>query len=140
MKRLYEVLRARPAIAFLLGIAALAFAGCENTGGGTAPAGVGTVVGAAAGAGAGRALFGSNAAGMLIGGAAGGLAGNMTLDRQAGARQQQEREAARDADMRRQLEFERQRTLQADEVEREIEERRLFEQWQRERAAQQSSG
>jgi hypothetical protein len=33
--------------------------------------------------------------------------------------------------------FERQRALQADEVERVIEERRLFEQWQRERTAQQ---
>ena len=38
--------------------------------------------------------------------------------------------------MRRQLGFERQRALQADEVQREIEERRLFEQWQRERNAQ----
>jgi len=38
--------------------------------------------------------------------------------------------------MRRQLDFERQRALQEDEVQREIEERRLFEQWQRERAAQ----
>ena len=73
---------------------------------------------------------------MLIAAAAGGLAGNMTLDRQAETRRQQEREVARDAEMQRQLDFERQRALQAAETEREIEERRLFEQWQRERAAQ----
>jgi hypothetical protein len=42
--------------------------------------------------------------------------------------------------MQRQLDFERQRALQAAEVEHELEERRLFEEWQRERAAQQSSG
>ena len=99
--------------------------------------GIGTVAGAAAGAGAGRLLFGNNTTGMLIGGAAGGLAGNMTLDRQAEARRQEEESASQDAAMQRQLDFERQRALQAYEVEREIEERRLFEQWQRERAAQQ---
>jgi hypothetical protein len=61
---------ARPrGIALLLGVAALALAGCEGTGG-TASPGIGTVAGAAAGAGAGRALFGSSPAGMLIGGAA----------------------------------------------------------------------
>jgi hypothetical protein len=122
----------------LLGIAGLVLAGCETGGVGTGSPGVGTVAGAAAGAGAGRLLFGNNTAGMLIGGAAGGLAGNMTLDRQAEARQQQQREAAQDAAMQRQLDFERQRALQAFEVERETEERRLFEQWQRERAAQTS--
>jgi Na+/glutamate symporter len=128
---------ARPgSVALLLGVAALALAGCEN--GGTGSPGIGTVAGAAAGAGAGRLLFGNNTAGMLIGGAAGGLAGNMTLDRQAEARQQQQRAAAQDAAMQRQLDFERQRALQEFEVEREIEERRLFEQWQRERNAQPS--
>lgn len=119
----------------LSGVIALALTGCE-TGGGTAPAGVGTVAGAAAGAGAGRLLFGNSTTGMLIGGAVGGLAGNMALDRQAEARRQQERAAAQDAAMQRQLDFERQRALQAAEVQREIEERRLFEQWQRERALQ----
>ena len=128
---------ARPrCIALLLGVAALALVGCEGTGG-TASPGVGTVAGAAAGAGAGRLLFGNNTTGMLIGGAVGGLAGNMTLDRQAEARRQQAREVSRDADMQRQLDFERQRALQAAETEREIEERRLFEQWQRERNARQ---
>jgi hypothetical protein len=57
----------------------------------------------------------------------------MTLDRQAENRRAQEVEASRDAAARRQLDFERQRALQDEEVRREIEERRLFEQWQRER-------
>jgi hypothetical protein len=134
MIRLCKTTRTRCWIGCLLGITGLALAGCES--GGTGSAGVGTVAGAAAGAGAGRALFGSSPAGMLIGGAVGGLAGNMTLDRQAEARRQEEATAAQDAAMQRQLDFERQRALQAYEVEREIEERRLFEQWQRERAAQ----
>lgn len=135
MIRLRETARARIGIGCLLGMAAVALAGCE-TGGGTSSAGVGTVAGAAAGAGAGRLLFGNNTTGMLIGGAVGGLAGNMTVDREAETRRQQEAAAAEDAAMRRQLDFERQRALQEDEVQREIEERRLFEQWQRERAAQ----
>jgi len=135
MIALHKSPRARFGIGCLLGIVGLALAGCES-GGGTSSAGVGTVAGAAAGAGAGRLLFGNNTTGMLIGGAVGGLAGNMTVDRQAETRRQQEAETAQDATMRRQLDFERQRALQADEVQREIEERRLFEQWQRERAAQ----
>jgi Glycine zipper len=135
MNRLGDKTRARVRVGLLLGIAGLVLAACEN--GGTGSPGIGTVAGAAAGVGAGRLLFGNSATGMLIGGAAGGLAGNMTLDRQAEARRQQEREASRDADMQRQLDFERQRALQAAETEREIEERRLFEQWQRERNAPQ---
>jgi hypothetical protein len=133
MIRLRDAARARIGIGLLLGTAGLVLAGCET--GGSASPGIGTVAGAAAGAGAGRALFGNNTTGMLLGGAVGGLAGNMTLDRQAEERQRQQREATEDAAMQRQLDFERQRALQADEVAREIEERRLFEQWQRERAA-----
>ena len=125
--------RARIGIAVLLGSAALMLAGCEH--GGTGSAGVGTVAGAAGGAGVGRALFGNSTTGMLVGAAAGGIAGNALLDRPAEQRRQQEAEASQDAAMRRQLDFERQRALQADEVQREIEERRLFEQWQRERNA-----
>jgi hypothetical protein len=37
--------------------------------------------------------------------------------------------------MQRQLDFERQRALQAEQTRREIEEQRLFEEWQRERLA-----
>ena len=133
MRKPHEVSRARLKIALLGVVASLALAGCETTGGGTAPVGVGTIGGAAAGAGTSRLLFGDSTAGMLIGAAAGGLAGNMTLDRQAENRRAQEVEASRDASARRQLDFERQRALQDEEVRREIEERRLFEQWQRER-------
>jgi Na+/glutamate symporter len=121
-------------VALLVGSMALTLAGCEH--GGTGSAGVGTVAGAAGGAGVGRALFGNSTTGMLIGAAAGGIAGNMALDRPAEQRRQQEAEAAQNSAMQRQLDFERQRALQADEVQREIEERRLFEQWQRERNAQ----
>ena len=126
--------RAKVAIA-LLALSPLS-PSCQN--GGTGSAGVGTAAGAAAGVGASRLLFGNSTTGMLIGGAAGGLAGNMALDRPAEQRRQQEVEASRDAAMRRQLDYERQRALQADEVQRQIEERRLFEQWQRERNAQPS--
>lgn len=126
--------RARVAAAVLAGGVALSVAGCQQ--GGTGSPGVGTVAGAAAGAGASRLLFGNSTTGMLIGAAAGGLAGNVALDRQAEQRRQQEVEASRDAAMRRQLDYERQRALQADEVQRQIEERRLFEQWQRERNGQ----
>lgn len=133
MTSLRDVARPR-CIALLLGVAALALAGCEGTGG-TASPGVGTVAGAAAGAGAGRLLFGNNTTGMLIGGAVGGLAGNMTMDRQAEVRQQEERAAQQDAAMQRQLDFERQRALQEEEVRRQIEEQRLFEEWRRERNA-----
>jgi hypothetical protein len=136
MRARHEASRVGARVALLLGMAALTLAGCEN--GGTGSPGIGTAAGAAAGAGAGRLLFGNNTTGMLIGGAAGGLAGNMMLDRQAETRQQQERAAAQDAAMQRQLDFERQRALQAAETEREIEERRLFEEWQRERSAQTS--
>ena len=116
---------------WVIGIAGLVLAGCE--GGGTAPAGVGTVGGAVAGAGTSRMLFGNSTSGMLIGGAVGGLAGNMMLDRQAEERQQKQAQASRDADMQRQLDFERQRALQQEEVRVQIEEDRLFREWQRER-------
>lgn len=119
----------RPALTALAGLMALTLAGCA--GDGTASPGVGTVAGAAAGAGASRALFGSSTSGMLLGAAAGGLAGNMTLDRQAEQRRQSDAQAAADANMRRQLEFERQRTLQQEETRRQIEEQRLFDEWRR---------
>lgn len=112
---------------------ALGLAACEQTQGGTASPGVGTAAGAAAGAGVGRLIFGNSTTGMLIGAGVGGLAGNMTVDRQREERRRREREAERDAAERRQLEFERQRQIQARETQRETEERELFEQWRRER-------
>ena len=112
----------------IVGSLALAGAGCESGSGGP---GVGTVGGAALGAGAGRAIFGGSTSAMLIGGAVGGMAGNATIDRQAQDRQFQQQEASRDAAMRRQLEFERQQALQQAEVQRQIEEQRQFDAWRR---------
>jgi Na+/glutamate symporter len=118
----------------LTGVALLALAGCEN-GGGTGSPGVGTIAGAAAGAGAGRLLFGNSTTGMLVGGAAGGLAGNMTLDRQREERRRQQAVEDRRAAQQMQLDFERQRALQAEQTRIQIEEQRLFEQWRREQGA-----
>jgi hypothetical protein len=116
--------------ATLLAVAlGLATAGCETGSGGGAGMGVGTAAGAALGAGTGRAIFGNSTSAMLIGGAVGGLAGNMTVDRQAQERQLQQTEASRDLAMQRQLDFERQRTLQQAQVQRQIEEDRLFAEW-----------
>ena len=112
------------------GVAILALAGCMDGGGSGSP-GVGTAAGAAAGAGAGRLLFGNNTTGMLIGGAVGGLAGNMTLDRQAEERQRQQRVEDRKVNQQLQLDFERQRALQAEQTRIEIEEQRLFNEWRR---------
>jgi hypothetical protein len=121
-----------PALATLAALT-LVLAACEGGSGGTSSPGIGTAGGAAIGAGAGRLIFGNSTTGMLIGAGVGGLAGNMTLDRSAEERRQQEQEAAADAQMRRQLEFERQRTLQEEETRRQIEEQRLFDEWRRER-------
>ena len=115
----------------LAAAAVLALTGCMDGGGGTGSAGVGTAAGAAAGAGAGRLLFGNNTTGMLIGGAVGGLAGNMTLDRQAEERQRQQRVEDRQINQQLQLDFERQRALQAEQTRIEIEEQRLFNEWRR---------
>jgi len=128
MKSFKATAQSWPRIAMAVVAAGLFLAGCETTGSG---AGVGTVGGAALGAGASRAVFGNSTSAMLIGGAVGGLAGNMTLDRQAEVRAAEEREASRDRSAQRQLDFERQRTIQQFEVERELEERRLFDEWRR---------
>ena len=105
---------------------ALSVAACETGG-----AGVGTVGGAALGAGAGRAIFGNSTSAMLIGGAVGGMAGNLTVDRQAQERQFQQNQAAQDMAMQRELDFERQRALQQAQVQRQIEEEQLFADWRR---------
>jgi hypothetical protein len=130
MKQLRDI-RSAGMTATLLAVAlGLATAGCETGGGGGgAGMGVGTAAGAALGVGTGRAIFGNSTSAMLIGGAVGGLAGNMTVDRQAQERQLQQTEASRDLAMQRQLDFERQRTLQQAQVQRQIEEERLFAEW-----------
>jgi hypothetical protein len=130
MKQLRDTRYAGIATTLLAVALGLATAGCETGGGGGgAGMGVGTAAGAALGAGTGRAIFGNSTSAMLIGGAVGGLAGNMTVDRQAQERQLQQTEASRDLAMQRQLDFERQRTLQQAQVQRQIEEDRLFAEW-----------
>jgi osmotically inducible lipoprotein OsmB len=101
-------------------------AACESGSGGP---GVGTVGGAALGAGAGRAIFGNSTSAMLIGGAVGGMAGNMTIDRQAEDRQFQQQQQSQDLAMQRQLEFERQRQQQQLDFQRQQEEQRVFNEW-----------
>ncbi len=105
----------------------LLLAGCEN---GTGGVGVGTGAGALGGAALANVLGGGTAA-MLGGAALGGLAGNMALDRPAEQRRAAEREASRDREMQRRLEFALVSNLQAEQVRRDIEQQRLFEQWKR---------
>ncbi|HYN38005.1 MAG TPA: glycine zipper domain-containing protein [Rhodospirillales bacterium] len=128
MTRLHAFALSAPKKALLVAAVAITLAACESGSGGP---GIGTVAGAAAGAGAGRAIFGGSTSAMLIGGAVGGLAGNMTVDRANEDRQFQRGEASQDAAMQRQLDFERQRALQQEDLRRQQEERRLFEEWQR---------
>ena len=116
--------------ALLAGMAIVTLAGCMD-GGGTGSPGVGTAAGAAAGAGAGRLLFGNSTTGMLIGGAAGGLAGNMTLDRQAEERRRQQAVEDRKISQQMQLDFQRQQALQQEQTRVQIEEQRLFNEWRR---------
>jgi hypothetical protein len=114
-------------------LAASGLAACADGGAGTTSPGVGTLGGAVAGAGVSRAVFGDSSSAMLIGGAVGGLAGNMTLDRQAEERRRQQAIEDRQTSQQLQLDFERQQALQAEQTRVEIEEQRLFREWQRER-------
>jgi hypothetical protein len=68
---------------------------------------------------------------MLIGGAAGGLAGNMTLDRQAEERRRQQAVEDRQIQQQMQLDFQRQQALQQEQTRVQIEEQRLFNEWRR---------
>ncbi len=90
----------------------------------------GAVIGGATGSlfGKKKGKKGATIAGALIGGAMGAK-----RDRQAKARCLQEREAAMDRDMQRQLDYDRQRLLQQEQVCKEIEEQRLYEEWKKTR-------
>ncbi len=68
-----------------------------------------------------------------IGGAVIGGALGARRDRRAKARCLEEREAEKDRDMQRQLDYDRQRLLQQEQVRKEIEEQRLYEEWKRQR-------
>lgn len=120
-----------PVMALAAGLVTLTLAGCMD--GSTSSGGAGTVGGAALGAGLGRLAFSDDTAGMLIGGAVGGLAGNMTVDRRAEERRRQEAVERQRTQQQLQIDFERQRALQQEQTRVEIEEQREFREWQRQR-------
>lgn len=115
-------------------VLSLFLVGCEADGS-TGSVGVGTAAGALGGAALGIAAKGGPA-GALLGAAVGGVAGNMLVDRPADLREAKEQEAAQDRAVKRQLAYERQSQIQAEQTRREIEEARLYEEWKRERLAQ----
>ncbi len=69
----------------------------------------------------------------IIGGAIIGGALGSKRDQRAKARCLEERKVEKDHDMQRQLDYDRQRLLQEEQVRKEIEEQRLYEEWKRER-------
>ncbi len=99
---------------------------CDKVGGRLGGAVMGGAVGSMFGKKKGRtaAILG----GALLGGALGAR-----RDRRAKARCLEEREAEKDRDMQRQLQYDRQRMLQQDQVRQELEEQRLYEEWRRQR-------
>jgi outer membrane lipoprotein SlyB len=92
-------------------------------------AGAGVAVGSMVGSGRGRT------AAMIGGGLLGAAAGNQLVDRPVADANAARREAERDAEWQRRLDFERQVIIERDRAQREIEERRLFEEWKRTRGA-----
>ncbi len=99
---------------------------CDKAGGRLGGAVIGGATGSMFGRKKGRT--GATIGGALIGGALGSR-----RDQREKARCLEEREAARARDMQRQLDYDRQRLLQEEQVRKEIEEQRLYEEWKRER-------
>ncbi len=99
---------------------------CDQVGGRLGGAVIGGATGSMFGRKKGRTA--ATIGGAVIGGALGSR-----RDQQAKARCLEEREATKDRDMQRQLDYDRQRLLQEEQVRKEIEEQRLFEEWKRER-------
>ncbi len=99
---------------------------CDKVGGRLGGAVIGGATGSMFGKKKGRT--GATIGGALIGGALGAR-----RDRQEKARCLQERETAKDRDVQRQLDYDRQRILQEEQVRKEIEEQRLYEEWKRQR-------
>ena len=99
---------------------------CDKVGGRLGGAVIGGATGSMFGKKKGRT--GATIGGALIGGALGAK-----RDQRAKARCLEEREAAKDRDMQRQLDYDRQRLLQQEQVRKEIEEQRLYEEWRKQR-------
>ncbi len=76
----------------------------------------------------GKGRIGAVLGGALIGGVMGSI-----RDQRAKARCLEEREAEKDRDKQRRLDYDRQRLLQEEQVRKEIEEQRLFEEWKKNR-------
>lgn len=114
---------------------AVALAGCEQQGGGAAQPRLGTLGGAAAGGALGSLVgSGSGRTAAIVGGSIlGGIAGNQLVDRPVEQRQLAEREASRDREMQRRLDYERMSALQQEQVRREIREQQLYEEWRSQR-------
>jgi hypothetical protein len=126
------------ALAALLALGACAQGGPSYTTPVSSPSGIGlgTAGGAGAGALVGRAIAGKhdNTLAMLGGALLGGIAGNVLVDRPNEVRSNQQAQTNADLEMQRKLDYERQSTLQQEQVRREIDEQNLYEQWKRERA------
>ncbi len=122
-------------------VACILLAGIVISGGAVKPAlaqscdQVGGKIGGAVIGGATGSLFGKKKGrkGAIIGGAVIGGALGARRDKRLRARCLEEREAARDRDMQRQLDYNRQSLLQEEQVRKEIEEQRLYDEWKRER-------
>ncbi|MCH6577228.1 MAG: glycine zipper 2TM domain-containing protein [Proteobacteria bacterium] len=99
---------------------------CDKVGGRLGGAVIGGATGSMFGKKKGRT--GATIGGALIGGALGAR-----RDRRERARCLEEREATKDRDMQRQLDYDRQRLLQQEQVRKEIEEQRLYEEWKKQR-------
>ncbi len=99
---------------------------CDKVGGRLGGAVIGGATGSMFGKKKGRT--GATIGGALIGGALGAR-----RDRRERARCLEEREATKDRDMQRQLDYDRQRLLQQEQVRKEIEEQRLYEEWKKAR-------
>ncbi len=99
---------------------------CDKVGGRLGGAVIGGATGSMFGKKKGRT--GATIGGALIGGALGAR-----RDRREKARCLEEREATKDRNMQRQLDYDRQRLLQEEHVRKEIEEQRLYEEWKRKR-------
>jgi len=99
---------------------------CDKAGGKVGGAVIGGATGSMFGSGRGRT-------GAIIGGALLGGAMGSRRDQKAKARCLEEREAEKNRDMQRQLDYDRQRLLQEEQVRKEIEEQRLYEGWKRQR-------
>ncbi len=120
-------------------VACILLAGILVSGGAVKPAlaqacdKVGGKVGGAVIGGATGSMFGrkKGRTGAIIGGAIIGGALGSRRDQRMRARCLEEREAERDRDMQRQLAYDRQYLLQQEQVRKEIEERRLYEEWKR---------